>query len=140
MKKHSWNDYFEAEMADLMGRTFNKVEATVDTLTMTCYEGVFTFYHDQDCCEGVSIESIVGDLSDLVGSPIMKAEEVVSTEAQPGQVVSEWDDSFTWTFYKLATIKGYVDVRWFGSSNGYYGEGVDIRFDPASVESVGNSF
>ena len=142
MKKHPWNDYYEAEIADLLGRVFSKITATDEELVMVCDEGTFTFYHSQGCCESVYIESIVGELSDLVGNPILKAEEVVSSDNPPdvNQEILEYQDSFTWTFYKFATIKGYVDIRWYGSSNGYYGEGVDLMFQPASVESVDDSF
>jgi hypothetical protein len=78
-------------------------------------------YHYQDCCESVDIEDIVGDLSDLVGNPILRASEDRNRELN-----TKNDESFTWTFYNISTIKGHVTIRWYGSSNGYYSESVSI--------------
>lgn len=133
----SWND--RAEFSALLGKTLVSVSVNdaQDEIRFMTNEGrTYLMYHEQDCCEGVSIESIAGDLQDLIGNPILKAEEVTSSDAQPGQEVSEYDDSFTWTFYKLATIKGYVDIRWLGSSNGYYSESVDFALLPTNEASA----
>lgn len=73
----------------------------------------------------MSIEDVCGDLNDLIGVPITMAEEVESRENPPG-ITKEYQDSFTWTFYKLATVKGYVTIRWYGESNGYYSESVSF--------------
>ena len=108
---------------NLKGKTFTKVEQIKDTaLVFTDAAGNrYVMYHRQDCSEYVYIESVVGDLEDLVGTPILLAEES-SSDAKP-----ETKGNFaTWTFYKLATIKGYVDVRWFGESNGYYSEKAEL--------------
>ena len=93
-------------------------------------------HHQQNCCENVYIEDIIGDLSDLIGSPILIAEEVTS-DKNPETVkpeIIEYQDCFTWTFYKFATMKGYVDIRWYGESNGYYSESVDLSFVPKIKE------
>ena len=75
----------------------------------------------------MTVESIVGDLSDLIGSRILRAEESASSERPSEVPAPEYEPSSqTWTFYKLATVKGYVDIRWFGESNGYYSESVDF--------------
>lgn len=86
----------------------------------------FKFYHNQDCCESVFLEDVVGDLDDLIGSPIIKAEVRTSTEETPIDPEDYLDDSNTWTFFELATVKGSVTLRWWGSSNGYYSEDVDV--------------
>jgi hypothetical protein len=76
----------------------------------------------------VGVEDITGDLDALVGAPLVVAEESTSGE-NPEGITKEYQESFTWTFYKFATIKGYVDIRWYGESNGYYSESVDLMFE-----------
>jgi len=112
---------------DMVGKVFTSV--TQDGYEMVFENATerFRFLHWQDCCESVYIESIVGDLSDLEGEPLLIAEEVSGEIPEPKE--DEYIESRTWTFYKFATRKGYVDVRWLGESNGYYSESVDLEYE-----------
>jgi len=131
----SYQCHEDTEFSDLLGKTL--VAAThndaEDVVRLVASNGDrYVMYHDQDCCENVSVESIVGDLSDLIGSPILQAEEVThSGETPEGVTPPEYPDSYTWTFYKLGTIKGGVTIRWLGESNGYYSESVSLRIERA---------
>jgi hypothetical protein len=110
---------------ELKGKVLKEIRNNGDELVFKTDAGeIYRMYHEQDCCESVTLEDVVGDLDDLVGSEILIAEEV------DGETPADFDDkyceSYTWTFYKFATRKGYVDLRWLGQSNGYYSESVSF--------------
>src|SRR5690606_28589979 len=106
-------------------KTIAQIKEYKDKITFHTTDGeLYKMHHYQDCCEHVYIEDICGSLDDLIGSPITLAEEV--TNAEEDKPLDQWDDSYTWTFYKLATVKGSVTIRWYGTSNGYYSESVDF--------------
>ena len=118
---------------ELKGKTLTKIEGMEvgnDVVRFYCTDGtIYEMYHSQNCCECVEIEDVCGDVEDLIGSEILVAEEIIHEGENPeGVKVPEYQDSFTWTFYKLATRKGFVDLRWYGESNGYYSESVDFRY------------
>lgn len=110
---------------ELKDKVLSKIERTKnsddnDALVFYCTDGSkYAMHYDQDCCASCFIDEINGDLEDLIGSPILQAEEKTNSDL-PKQ--SEYDDSYTWTFYDLATIKSSVQIKWYGSSNGYYSE------------------
>jgi hypothetical protein len=120
-------------MSDLIGAVFVSIdgaEVGSKEIRFTTDKGeVYTMFHEQDCCEQVFIEDVIGDVADLLNNPILKAHEAVSTNEQPVKKDSYLDDSNTWTFYHLSTIKGTVTLRWWGSSNGYYSESVQINLE-----------
>jgi hypothetical protein len=121
-------------MAQMLGKTFVQVTGSVGggEMTFVTAQGErFMFAHQQDCCESVRINDIVGDLQDLVGLPMLQAEQVQGET--PVNFVERDHESVTWTFYKFATRKGYVDVRWLGESNGYYSESVDLFVEGVNV-------
>ena len=113
-----YDKYEKGSLEDLEGEILVDVVAEdrqIDFLTESGDR--YRMLHFQDCCENVRIEDINGDLDDLIGVPIVQADE--RTERGSGGPGSQ-----TWTFYHFRTIKGDVTIRWLGESNGYYSERV----------------
>lgn len=115
-------------ISELVGKTITCIdglEKDSEEATFICSDGTkFIMYHEQDCCEVVSIDDVCGDVEDLIGSPILKAEEVCNDASDV--IREDADASATWTFYHLHTIKGMATIKWYGTSNGYYSEKADF--------------
>jgi len=86
-------------------------------------------WHDQDCCESVTVNQVDGNVSKHIGAQVYGFEEKVLArdELSPEQL-PDYLESLTATFYTLKTSKGYLDWRWYGESNGYYSESVESKF------------
>lgn len=97
-------------------------EPDSEQIVFECSDGnAYLFWHEQDCCEYVRVADVIGDPECLIGAPLALVEEVKEEMED-----EDFDGSLTWTFYKFATVKGYVTIRWLGESNGYYSEAVDF--------------
>ncbi len=118
------------EFSDLKGKILKSVVNNKNKeIIFTTIDGeIYKLYHNQDCCECVMVEDICGYLGNLLNTPITLAGETEhKPNYNPGVVPKiEYQDCFTWTFYRIGTVKGCVTIRWYGESNGYYSESVDF--------------
>ena len=114
------------KFCNLTGKLLKSVEVEGDSAVIfTLDDGSkYALLHEQDCCEDVHIEDVDGDLAALSGAYVISAQEVSNV----GENFMDDDDekpSVIWTFYKLLTTKGFMTIRWWGASSGYYSEAVD---------------
>lgn len=107
---------------ELVGEIFLKIEVYDERIVFYTQYKKYIMQHIQDCCESVTLEDIAGDMNCLLFTPIVKSEETKNKENSK----NDYDESFTWTFYNISTVKGSVTIRWYGTSNGYYSESVDF--------------
>lgn len=122
------------------------LEKGSDQVEFLCMpHGEYLMYHEQQCCESVTLEDVCGDPADLEDAYVISA-EVRSAPGNghcnypspdPDEYEWGWDewmssDHATWTFYVIQTNKGCVTIRWYGHSNGYYSEAV--TFEKVSSE------
>jgi hypothetical protein len=118
----------EVPFDDLNGQTIKSitgVDEGSDEVFIETTTGNYMLYHEQDCCEHVSLSDFEYD-GNLEGGLIIRAEEVCNGDVPEGHTPDEYE-SETWTFYKLDTTKGELFMRWLGSSNGYYSESVSFK-------------
>lgn len=134
-----WSHGCEVDFSELKGKVFSSIEGLSEgeELVKFYIDGKLAYIlaHFQECCESVYIEDVCGEVEDLIGSEILMAEETSNNDE--GRL-DEYDMSYTWTFYKLATIKGYVTIRWYGTSNGCYGESACLWDATKLLNSVNN--
>lgn len=119
----------DIKFSDLVGKIIEQININGrnDEIEIICKTGErYKMYHSQDCCESVVIDDICGNIADILNSPVLTAEERTSDTAPDSHTPEYEPESQTWTFYELATNRGSVTIRWFGSSNGYYSESVDF--------------
>lgn len=137
---YDWDHAIE-DLSAVIGKTPTAIwQVDNDELFIKFSDGhVLKMCHDQDCCESVVIDDITGDWSDLIGKPLLVA-DVRASEENPRLETDDdcWDYSNTWTFYSFRGNGGSVDVRWHGSSNGYYSEQVDAYLFAPSVAEKRN--
>lgn len=117
----------------MIGMIFDKIYE--DSYADLKFEGSQTvkMYHSQSCCEHVAVVKRSG-LENLIGSPILTAEAYASNLPPEDYADNDDDDGWkpeseTWTLFKFMTAKGAAEILWHGTSNGYYGEGVDLELE-----------
>jgi len=116
---------------ELIGKTITSIQGaekgSKDVLFVCNDGGMYKMSHYQDCCESVEVEDVCGNIDDLLNTPVVQAFEKTNDNQNPeGVPISDLQESFTWTFYTITTIKGSVTIRWYGESNGFYSESVDF--------------
>lgn len=96
---------------EVVGKTFDRIEVNdfSDKLELFHDHEKVSFFHSSICCESVYIENIIGDLNDLINSPILEL-EVSEKKGESGAI---------WTFHKFITQKGTVVIEWYGGKNYY---------------------
>lgn len=121
------------DLSCLAGQTILEVEGAKpgsDVIEITTPIGRLVMWHSQNCCECVEVEDVTGDVNDIIG-------HIVSVAETRAQSEDDYDDcrSQTYTFYEIRTDGGDITIRWYGTSNGYYSESVDLLWIPVGDES-----
>lgn len=125
MTVNTYTEFSGKTIQEIRGCKKHSDEVTIKFTDGTCLK----FYHRQECCETVLFEDFDATPEDLVNAKIISIEERISNsnenEIKP---LNTLDKSYTWSFYVIKTSKFTMTMRWYGESNGWYSETVNIDY------------
>lgn len=114
-------------LKQIIGKTITNISVSQDEVRILCEDDntAYRAYHMQDCCERVYVESIVGNILNILNSAILDANETIET----GDHYNEYHDYVSWTrtTHTIETANGKLSIVWYGVSNGYYSETVHFH-------------
>jgi hypothetical protein len=118
-------------MKELIGKKILglRINENQDVLVFDTDQGVVGYEAYGDCCSESWFADITG-VSAMFGGTVQTVEEVSMEgyNVEDGRTRQEYDLAYG---YKLTTEKGYADIVFRNSSNGYYGGSIDpLRREP----------
>ena len=118
----------EKDVSVLIGKTIVSIKNNDDIeLIFECSDGIkYRMYHEQDCCENVYLIDTINSFDDILNTPILKASKDVTILDSEGNNDDDYSEDKEYTFYNIATINGYVGLRWYGESD-YYSTSVSFE-------------
>jgi hypothetical protein len=120
---------YDISVERLVGETLVAIDQddkSSEILLTTASGRQFRIVHHDDCCESVHIEGTDGEWSSLIGKVIESASH---EEESADGTLDEYGYSYESATKTTITFKvndATVVSRWFGSSNGYYSESVNV--------------
>ena len=113
-------------MKELIGKTVNRllINDTETILAFCTSEVVIAYKTWGDCCSETWFSDITG-VNALIGGTVQTVDEVsvVSYNVLDGRTRQEYDEAYG---YKIVTDKGWVDIVFRNSSNGFYGGSIKL--------------
>lgn len=110
-------------MKELVGKKINGLFVNSDqSLLVFDTDGGDVAYRTWgDCCSETWFADIVG-VPALLGGIVASADDVEMADVEDGRTRQEYDHLYG---VKIKTDKGYADIVYRNSSNGYYGGSID---------------
>lgn len=124
MKVNTYSEFSGKTIQEIRGCKKHSDEVTIIFTDGSCLK----FYHQQSCCETVLLEDFDITPEWLVNSNIISVEERISRSGEGVKPLNDWDESYTWSFYVIKTSSSTMVLRWYGESNGWYSETVNIDY------------